>query len=523
MTRRKKGWLIGIAAALLIFGVAVWIAVSVISKRFEPLIREQAIRYLRERFQSDVELAALRVHWPKMSALNILRTHGRGYKVVVEGEGLALRFGGVRDMPPLFAIRKVQFLVDLGTLSEERKTVEDVWIEGMQITIPPKGERPHLTDQNDDRFHVVIKDVRIGDALLVILPRDKDKAPLKFQIQRLTLKSNGLDGPMSYEGALMIPKPPGLVQSHGVFGPWAASEPGDTPLAGNYTFDKADLGVFNAIAGTLNSSGKFDGTLSSVHAKGEASVTDFRLKAVGNRVPLFTRFEVEVDGTNGDTVLKPVSARLGKTSFTTTGAVIRHEEQRRHAINLKVTMPDGYLRDLLRIATKNAPFMVGRIALSTTIGIPPFIGPVKEKLVLDGRFEVRDARFLGASIQEQVDQLSRRGQGQPKNDEIEQVLSDMKGAFRLENEVMTFQSLSFGVPGANVDLKGVYDMEKDTLDFHGALKLTAKVSQTMSGWKRWALKPVDPFFAKNGAGTYLRIQVVGTSRQPKFGRDRAGK
>src|SRR5258708_33815526 len=87
MTRRKKGWLIGIAAALLIFGVAVWIAVSVISKRFEPLIREQAIRYLRERFQSDVKLAALRVHWPKMSALNILRTPGRGYKVVVEGEG----------------------------------------------------------------------------------------------------------------------------------------------------------------------------------------------------------------------------------------------------------------------------------------------------------------------------------------------------------------------------------------------------------------------------------------------------
>lgn len=519
MTRRTKGWLIGIAAALLIFGVAVWIAVSVISKRFEPLIREQAIRYMHERFQSDVELAALRVHWPKMSALNILRTRGRGYKVVVEGEGLALRFGGSRDLPPLFAMRKVQFLVDLGTLGDERKTVEAVWIEGMQITIPPKGERPHITGQSDLRFHVIVKDVRIGDALLVILPRDKDKAPLRFQIQHLTLKSNGLDGPMNYDGSITIPKPRGLVHSQGSFGPWAANEPGDTPLAGDYTFEKADLSVFNAIAGTLNSSGKFDGTLSSVHAKGEASVPDFRLKAVGNRVPLSTRFEVLVDGTNGDTILQPVSARLGKTSFTTTGAVIKHEEERRHAINLKVTMPDGDMRDLLRIATRKVPFMDGRITLITSIGIPPFVGPVKEKLVLDGRFEVRDARFLGASIQEQVDQLSRRGQGQPKNDEIEQVLSNMQGAFRLEKEVMTFRSLSFGVPGANVDLSGVYDMDKDTLDFHGTLKLTARVSQTMSGWKRWALKPVDPFFAKNGVGTYLRIQVVGSSRQPKFGRE----
>jgi len=368
-----------------------------------------------------------------------------------------------------------------------------VWIEGMQITIPPKGERPHLPVETGDQVHVIIKDVRIGDAQLVIPPRDSGKAPLKFQIQHLTLKSNGLEGPMNYEGALTIPKPPGLVQSRGTFGPWAASDPGETPLAGAYTFDKADLGVFNAIAGTLNSSGKFDGTLDSVHAKGEASVPDFRLKAVG------------------------------KTSFTTTGAVIRHEEQRRHAINLKVIMPDGDLRDLLRISTKKAPFMVGRITLNTNIGIPPFSGPVREKLVLDGRFEVRDARFMGASIQAQVDQLSRRGQGQPKNEEIEQVLSNMRGAFRLENEVMTFQSLSFGVPGADVDLEGVYDMDKDTLDFHGALKLDAKVSQTMSGWKRWALKPVDPFFAKNGAGTYLKIQVVGSSRQPKFGRDREAK
>jgi len=42
----------------------------------------------------------------------------------------------------------------------------------------------------------------------------------------------------------------------------------------------------------------------------------------------------------------------------------------------------------------------------------------------------------------------------------------------------------------------------------------------MTGWKRWVLKPIDPFFSKQGAGTLLRIQVVGTSKEPKFGRDR---
>ena len=119
--------------------------------------------------------------------------------------------------------------------------------------------------------------------------------------------------------------------------------------------------------------------------------------------------------------------------------------------------------------------------------------------------------------------LSRRGQGEPKSEQIEEVVHRMKGVFQLNNEVMTFKSLSFAVPGAAVDLAGNYNLRADVLDFHGALRLQAKVSQTMTGWKRWALKPVDPFFSKNGAGTFLRIKVDGTADDPNFGLDRGKK
>ena len=132
-------------------------------------------------------------------------------------------------------------------------------------------------------------------------------------------------------------------------------------------------------------------------------------------------------------------------------------------------------------------------------------------------------RFLRSTIQDQIDSLSRRGQGQPQNEEIDEVVSVMAGTFKLEDEVITFRSLSFAVPGSGVDLAGSYDLGQDTLDFHGALRLQAKVSETMTGWKRWVLKPIDPFFSKQGSGTLLRIQVVGTSKEPKFGRDRADK
>jgi hypothetical protein len=99
----------------------------------------------------------------------------------------------------------------------------------------------------------------------------------------------------------------------------------------------------------------------------------------------------------------------------------------------------------------------------------------------------------------------------------------MKGSFKLDDQVITFRSLWFSVPGAAVDLTGSYDMVADNMDFHGAAKLAAKVSQTQTGWKHWVLKPVDPFFSRNGAGTFLRIKVEGSSAAPKFGLDRGKK
>jgi hypothetical protein len=229
---------------------------------------------------------------------------------------------------------------------------------------------------------------------------------------------------------------------------------------------------------------------------------------------------VLVDGTNGDTILKPVNGTLGSTDFTTSGGILKQEGDSRRTIRLDVSMPRGNLRDILTLAMRSPPFMQGQIFLKTTIDIPPLTGKVREKLLLDGQFEISRGRFLRSTIQKQIDSLSRRGQGQPQNEDIDAVVSVMGGRFKLENEVITFQSLSFAVPGAGVDLAGSYDLDQDALDFHGTLRLRATVSQTMTGWKRWALKPVDPFFSKQGSGTLLNIQVVGTSKEPNFGRDR---
>jgi hypothetical protein len=519
MSLRKRRWLIAISLCFLGGVAAFVITAKRLSARFQPYIREQAIEYLENRFDSDVELTDLRVSVPNTSLFDLVLTRGRGVHARVEGEGIVMRHLGRRDIPPMFAMKRFNFEVDLGTLFDETKVVSLVTLDGMEITIPPKGERPqYQTGGRSKAPDVLIQEVMISDAMLTILPQNKDKTPLQFDIHQLHLQSTGKGKAMKYDAALTNATPPGEILSNGKLGPWTAYEPGDTPLDGDYNFAKADLGVFKGIAGILNSTGSFTGTLDSINARGQASVPDFRLKISGNRVPLLTKFEALIDGTNGNTVLKPVVAKLGTTDFTTSGAIIKHEGNRFRTISLDVFMPKGNMKDLLRLAMKDSPFMEGQIALKTKIDIPPLSGKVREKLRLDGNFEVTGGKFLQSKIQDKLDTLSRRGQGQPKNEAIDEVLSKMKGTFTLEDEVMTFHALSFGVPGADVDLAGNYTFD-GPLDFHGTLRLKAKVSQTMTGLKRILLKPVDPFFAKNGAGTFLRIKVEGTAADPQFGRD----
>ena len=531
MTRRTKRWLIAIGAMTLLSLVALTVAGYVLANRFEPYIREQVISYLQDRFDSDVELAALRVRMPRVSLLQMWFTRGRDMIATVEGDGVVLRHKGRRDLPPIFSMKDFHFDVHLGTLAEPVKVVHLVTIDGMEINVPPKGERPALgsnvaggvsqpADAAEEISDVRLEQVVIRNAVLTILPKEKKKFPLRFDIHQIRLEYTGKRAAMKYDAALTNAKPRGEIESIGTFGPWVADEPGDSPLAGSYTFKNADLGVFSGIDGTLESSGRFEGSLSAVNVRGEANVPNFRLTQSGNPVRLQTRFEVRVDGTNGDTILKPVNGAIGSTTFTTSGGILRHETDLRRTISLQVSIPAGNIRDLLALAMKGPPFMEGKVALKTKIDIPPLTGSVREKLLLDGQFEVSQGRFLKSTVQDQIDTLSRRGRGQPGNEDIKGVVSAMAGQFNLENELVTFRSLSFAVPGSGVDLAGTYHLAQDVLDFHGTLKLQAKVSQTMTGWKRWVLKPIDPFFSKQGAGTLLRIQVVGTSKEPQFGRDR---
>src|SRR5256885_1514933 len=150
-------------------------------------------------------------------------------------------------------------------------------------------------------------------------------------------------------------------------------------------------------------------------------------------MPLHTQFHAIVDGITGDTYLQPVNATLRNSTFTTSGAVM-NIKGRGHKIELAVDIPQGQVQDFLDLVVKTEPpVMTGVIGTKTKLQIRPGKEKVAQKLSFDGKFILLDIHFTNPNVQDKIDTLSLRAQGEPKKARpgAEDVNSQMKGAFSL--------------------------------------------------------------------------------------------
>jgi hypothetical protein len=506
-----------LAILFVALGAAAWAA----ARHFQPYVRALAIRYLEDSFGTGVELGSFRVS-VSVGSLWKLETA----VVRVSGDRLALPYPRAAGLPPLIKVGKFRLHSALSALWRPQRPIREIQLEEVEINIPPREKRPVSPAGNGpvrSDVGISVDEIQVDGMQLCILASDPAKQARVFEIHQLRFQSIGADRPLRYQATLMNPTPPGHIEVSGEFGPWQKDDPGLTTVSGDYQFRRADLAVFRHIAGILSSTGRFHGVLRRLEVDGRTETPDFRLTG-GNPVPLTTRFHSIVDGTSGDTSLQPVDATLGSSRLSARGSVIRPRGAKRGAVALDVVMTGGRIEDLLLLSVKSPqPLMRGEIGLRTKMEILPQEQAFDERLVLDGTFDVEQALFTGVSIQEKIDSLSRRAQGKPKDQEISEMLSYIGGGFNLRDGEIRFSALTFQVQGAAVHLKGSYGLDSEQIDLHGVARLRAKLSQTMTGWKRIALKPADPFFSKAGAGTLLPIKVTGTREKPEFGLDRVAK
>jgi len=542
--------------ALAVVLAASGIAVAVLMRRAEPMLRALIVQRLEDAFHARVELDSF--HFSVRSGL---WAEGKGLRIWPPAHGGAVPEGAGSD-GPLINLAEFRFHAPLEYKPGAPIRIAKVQLEGLVVDVParppavesrdPAASRsaakprnmtgkpsgPHLEvlpnvpvnsgfgvagmeglGLNELQVRVEVDRVDCSNAKLTMETSKPGKLPLEFDISHLVLAHVSTTEAMDFDAQLINPKPKGTVLAKGKFGPWVVDDPGATAVAGSYTFENADLGTFKGIGGTLNSTGAFTGALRQLQVDGDASVPKFMLSTFGTPLPLNTHFHALVDGTNGDTWLQPVDATLGRSHFTTQGEVLRVPGSG-HQITLSVNVDRGRIEDFLRLASHTGNAMLsGDVKATANVDLEPGAEKVEERIRIKGQFTLDDAVFASANVQQKIGELSLRGQGKPedlKSAAADEVRSSMQSDFTMATGVVSLPDLVYTVPGAEIDLAGTYAVVDSKLAFHGNAKLQATVSEIVGGWKGLLLKPADRLFKKDGAGTEVSIQVDGTREGPQF-------
>jgi hypothetical protein len=506
--------------SLLISLVVLIVVGEIVIHRAAPILKGRVIQTLSDRFNSRVELDDLDV-----SIMRGLEVTGKGLRIFPPDDVVA---AGAKY--PLIAIRSFQFHTGIVGLFVKPMHVGTVDAQGLSIHIPPRemrdpavaaGQQAQKKPPHKYKIKIVVDEIVFDNSELVIGTSKPNKDPKRFVLKHIVMHDVGPTRPWPYDATLTNAIPKGDIHAVGTFGPWNTESPGDSGVTGRYTFDHADLNTIKGIGGMLSSVGTFNGQLDRIQAQGTASVPNFSLDTANHPVSLKTQFTVIVDGLTGDTYLQPVHAVLGSSAFTCTGAVV-NVKGKGHIIDLDVNVPQGRIEDFLQLAVKTQPpVMTGVMQTRTKLHIRPGKESVSQKMSLKGEFRLNGIAFTRPAVQSKVDMLSARAEGHPDyKDTGMDVAGQMTGEFKMDNGELTFSGLHYAIPGATVNLQGVYSLDGKKFDFYGKVRTEAKLSQMVSTWwKSLLLKPVDPFFAKNGAGVEVPVKVTGVNGDPKFGLD----
>ncbi len=482
-------------AAIAIAGVVLCLAV-VFYVKFWPFTRNAVLQDLQE--ASDSTVTAQHFHPTYFPPGCVI-------------EQLEFRHGA--DQFKLITIEKL--IVEGSYRGILRKHVPRITAVGAHIFVPPFGSNVAFRTPPSS---TVVDELVANGSYVEFESKDPHAPPFRFDVHEATLNHVQSDAAIHYRLKFHNPNPPGEIAVSGIFGAWASGHPEDTPISGDYTFDHADLGVYGGIAGTLASTGKFEGAWKHINVSGTASVPDFEVKSGGHKVKLDTRFQAYVDGVHGDTFLNRVEARFGRTHLLAEGRIAGSKGRKGKYAELEISSRRGCIEDILGLFVRERSPMSGPLIVRTHAEIPPGDEPFLKKVGLNGGFGVDAGNFSSAETQEDVDKLSAGARGQ-KMDDPETVLTDLNGRVVLAQGLARFSDLCFSVPGAKARVHGTYDILNHKIELHGRMRVDSNISKTETGFKSLLLKVLDPIFKKKKKGEVVPVHILGTYEKPQFGLD----
>ena len=515
--RSSRGLLWAVVVVVAAIGV-----LAIIAARNWPFTRDAIIQDLQEQSGGGVQIASFRqTYFPHPGCV---------------AEGVTIRRNGDQASPPFITMRRLTVVGSYPGLLAKR--VAQIRAEGMHVVVQhgggseaSGGVMPGISANSKAAIGEIIAD----GAQVEIDSQTPGQQPLLFLVQKLAIHSVAAGRPLSFRAVLKLPEPPGDLSVTGQFGPGKLGDFGQTPLSGSYTLEHADLGVFNGIAGTLFSTGKFSGVLQHVEVSGKTDVPDFEVTSAKHGVHLSTDFRAVVDGLNGDVALDPVTAHWGRTTIVAKVNIAGSPGGggKGKTVTLSAYSTGARTEDLLRLFTKDSPPpMTGDITFRAKVAVPPENRPFLDKVGLQGDFGIAGGQYTKFETQKNVDLMSARARGQADKVEDRQekekkegndnydpgrVLSNVKGRVVLRNAVANLTDVSFDVPGASAVVSGTYNLKSQRVNLHGPVRLDASLSKATTGVKSFLMKIVQPLVQKKKQkGSTVEVRVAGTYNNPSF-------
>lgn len=166
-----------LAVALAALTAVLTITGLVALKLLPQIARQIVIADLQERFNSTIEIGQIQVDGfipPSITA-----------------SGIVLRYQGRNDVPPLMIVERLTASASLLGVWTRRWRVNSLHLEGLQLHIPPQTDdtsQPYLVRQPHPKLRlppIEFNDIAADDALLEILPRQRDHKPRSFWIRHI--------------------------------------------------------------------------------------------------------------------------------------------------------------------------------------------------------------------------------------------------------------------------------------------------------------------------------------------------
>jgi AsmA-like C-terminal region len=502
-----RRWIL-VSAAVVAVGVALGAILLALNW---PFTQTAVTKALEDRFAREVRIRKFR------------RTY---FPPGFVAEGIEFLHRKRKDLPPLITVQTLTIRAGYSGLLRIHKQVDDVQVAGLHVLVPPKD--PHgsrhifpLTNSTSGKT-LTIGEITADGAVLDFISEQPVEDRFTLGIDHLTLDHVGESAPITFHARFKNTEPPGEIRSDGRLGPWNEDDPASTELSGSYTYEHVKLGVFEGIAGTLSSQGKFSGTLGHIDAEGDFDVPDFTVSGSGHAVHLASNFHAVIDGANGDTYLTRVESHFGRTTVISQGEVKGHPGQHGKTVMLAMSVSQGRIEDLLRLFTGSArPAETGKVQLRTKVELPPGPQGFLRRLRLDGEFGIGGGRFTDPRVQMPVNRLAESAHGETKKqEEVDPatVLSNLKGHVSANGGIARLSNISFTEPGTLAEIEGTYNLVDKNLNLRGVLHTSGKLADTTSGFKSAVLKALGPFIKKKSV-TVVPFAITGTSSDPSFALD----